>query len=932
MKKDHKQNQKKINNPEQKTIVQPETKPIPKKKTSNNYKDLFELFDSFFNKKGIIFLGISLTLMLIVSIALFDLKVSDGGDDSAYIVRAYQFIHHFEFPGGFQGPLYPIVLSIFVKIFGINLPVLKSLSILFMLAFLFFFHKSYINKVSSTLLYSVMILVSVNMFLLYFSSQTYSEAFFMMVQAVLFIVVFRYFIKDGPEQFKLKEDYKKFLILGLALFITSLSKNVGYISIFAVLFYFLLVKHRKTCLAALMAALTFLLPFEVIKRLIWSNWEIQLESQGTGLFYKDYYNPAKGSDDLWDFFTRFIDNSNLYLSKHLYMFLGFRPQTTITVEPVLTILTYGLFIAALIFIFRKNRFLLFTGAYVGIMCAVTFVILQKQWDQGRLIVIYYPYILLFIFGGFYYLLKNDRYKKFQFILLFLIPVIFIATLSATLPIAKIKKDIFRKNMKGDMLAGLTPDWANFIKMSQWAAENIPKGQLIASRKPDISFIYTERDFYPVFKVPNIMSKALTDKLNKDSLPVSIAVKLSDVFPKAEMATFYNNNRFYIRAFISTASKGPSDTSTIGADYVVYSFSEKHSKNIFKTLHEKNIQFRDNAHVFISGLKKEFLSFWIYDPDMILEQLKKDSVKFFIMPKLRTTGIKGKGVINTMDRLLYYIELKYPIFKEIKKIGKDEDARLLEILYDNLNGKANSIAKRDLNTPDIKNYIEICKWASVNLPKNTLIGTIDMGEAIDQTGCKFYPLITVPDVTNEALTEILNKDSLPVSAAVLLSDVFNNKNAGTFFNNYRFYIKAFVLGNKNRTGQPGKGDFTYIIYSFSKKMSTAVLKFFDEKKIHYNKNVSQFITDLRNEKANYFIYDPDLLLKKVKNDNVKYFILGNIRLNPAQKGQTVQTMNYLLYFIELKYPVVKEIHKVGNDENARILEIQYEKLNKKLVRF
>jgi hypothetical protein len=62
---------------------------------------------------------------------LFDIRVSLSGDDSEYILRAYNFIHG-EFPT-FQGPLYPIVLSPFIALFGISLPLLKMLSALFLL-------------------------------------------------------------------------------------------------------------------------------------------------------------------------------------------------------------------------------------------------------------------------------------------------------------------------------------------------------------------------------------------------------------------------------------------------------------------------------------------------------------------------------------------------------------------------------------------------------------------------------------------------------------------------------------------------------------------------------------------------------------------------------------------------------------------------------
>jgi len=38
-------------------------------------------------------------------------------------------------------------------------------------------------------------------------------------------------------------------------------------------------------------------------------------------------------------------------------------------------------------------------------------------------------------------------------------------------------------------------------MSKWAAKNVPDNVMIASRKPNISFIYTKRRFWGIYKVP-----------------------------------------------------------------------------------------------------------------------------------------------------------------------------------------------------------------------------------------------------------------------------------------------------------------------------------------------------------------------------------------------------------------------------------------------
>src|SRR4051812_11309503 len=51
-----------------------------------------------------------LFLSTLFSLLLFDSKVSEGGDDSSYIQRAWSFLHEGVYPY-FQGPAYPVFLS-----------------------------------------------------------------------------------------------------------------------------------------------------------------------------------------------------------------------------------------------------------------------------------------------------------------------------------------------------------------------------------------------------------------------------------------------------------------------------------------------------------------------------------------------------------------------------------------------------------------------------------------------------------------------------------------------------------------------------------------------------------------------------------------------------------------------------------------------------
>ncbi len=66
----------------------------------------------------------SLFLTLLVGFFLFDVKISTGGDDSHYIEMANDFLKGRSFPS-WHGPLYPIFLSIPMKLFGVKVMLLE---------------------------------------------------------------------------------------------------------------------------------------------------------------------------------------------------------------------------------------------------------------------------------------------------------------------------------------------------------------------------------------------------------------------------------------------------------------------------------------------------------------------------------------------------------------------------------------------------------------------------------------------------------------------------------------------------------------------------------------------------------------------------------------------------------------------------------------
>lgn len=638
-------------------------------------RDLLDILDNFFVKRLKFFFWSGLAFTLLFTLLLFDVKIGPGGDDSAYIMRAYDFIHEFKLPT-FQGPLYPVVLSPFVGIFGINLPLLKFLSTIFMVLAAAYFYKAFKNRIPATILVVVFILISFNYYLLFFGSQTYNEAFFMMLQALFFYFALKYFTTDD-----FIPGIKEYLVIGLLLFLMTLTKNVAYAALAGLTGFFLLTKKWKNILFSIGSFFVFFVPWEIIKRIIWKADTIQFSNQGNMLLLKDFYNPSRGNEDFMGLLVRILDNSNLYLSKHFFKFMSLRPESTTDIAPLLTVIVVLIFLGGLYLAFRKNKAMLFTSVYLICMLLISFISLQKHWDQWRLIIIYFPFMLLLLFSVFYYFLKNPEYKSFQFVIPLFAFIITLTSFSLTSDYVKVQREVISRNLDGDMLYGLTPDWQNYLLMSKWAAKNTSPDYMIACRKPEISFIYGERKFYPILKVPTVDIDSIVSKNKQDSI-VYTMFHLKNLAQSEQRPDLKYRN--YLQGVIS-GEFAFGDTAVDNSNFVgIYAFPKARLEEMRNDPLVKGQAFEEpNVKAWVNERLKSNADIAIFQPDRLYDALKKAKVKYAILASLRLNPNENTGnIITTVHRYMYFIQLKYPnAFKEVNSIGTEEPSSLIEINLD-----------------------------------------------------------------------------------------------------------------------------------------------------------------------------------------------------------------------------------------------------------
>ncbi len=475
----------------------------PQKNISSD--DYFKKINAFFSENGTAIFWGTFAISILTSLLLFNIRISEGGDDSTYIIRASNLLNDGIYPS-FQGPMYPMFLAIVMSFAGIKLGLLKIASLLFMGLFFYLFYKAFKDRIEPIVLYPVLFLLSVNSYVLYFSSQTYSEALFMALLALFFVVIFK-FIDSQKEG---APFIKQYLILSLLLVLLVLTKTIGIGIVIAVILFFLIEKEFAVAGKILAAFILIFGGWLLLKGAIW-GFDISSTSQATTLLLKNPYDASKGQETLLGYLTRFVDNSNLYLSKHFFKMIGLRDANTILVKPVLTVLLYVLFVFSFVDVFKRNRYLTFVGVFIVILLGATFVSLQKIWDQYRLIVPFFPFMLIFLVSGVVALFKKKMLVRFQIVAMLFLSVTVLFTASQS--VAKADLLTLRSNLMGNRYKGYTDDWVNYLKMTEYVGERLGEETYVACRKPNMARINAGgKKFYGIYRIKSNDADVLLQRL------------------------------------------------------------------------------------------------------------------------------------------------------------------------------------------------------------------------------------------------------------------------------------------------------------------------------------------------------------------------------------------------------------------------------------
>jgi hypothetical protein len=643
-----------------------------KTKEASSGKNMWESLDGFFVKHLNSILTISIGLSVILGAFLFDVKISTGGDDSHYIEMANDFLKGRAFPS-WHGPLYSVFLSLPMLFFGVNVIWLKVFSFIFIIAQLILFYHTFKRLVSPTLFAMLMLIMAVNSTILYFASQTYSEAMFMFLQAlILFIFINIYLNFRSGTSATFKQEALQWFILGFFVFLASLTRNIGIVGLVAMLVFLLIEKRFRGALMLAVSYIIFLIPFRIYKAIVWDAGVSKGPDQISEILRKNPYNHAMGTEDFGGMVDRFLLNTNSYLSKHFMIGLGLHDPSSTQKNWFITIVILVLCLIALYFAIRRSKIMLFLSIYLAGSMAATFIALHQSWDQMRMVVIYIPLLLLLIAWGLQQLSTDKKYTFVGILLVVMLGVVFFRTFDQSIDKIKVNKRVLTKNLKGNLYYGFTPDWQNFLLMSEWVGKNIPENEMVASRKPSMSFIYSKgRDFYGMYKFPSEPVEEFVGKIKKRTGEL-IAFPNKELNPAWPVALQWGIKRANVACVVE------------GNDvYGVYEFKGPDGDEMIKILNQNNVT-PFSVDSLLKRVRESKQSCFAVSPDSLINNLQKNKVNYVIVASLRSNPNMNTGnIINNIQRYLYFVEQKYPgILKLVHQIGTDaeEPAWLYQINY------------------------------------------------------------------------------------------------------------------------------------------------------------------------------------------------------------------------------------------------------------
>jgi tetratricopeptide (TPR) repeat protein len=460
-----------------------------------------------------------IAIQIVFIILFFDPKLHLGGDDADYIRSSMDFLNGMSFPS-WHGSFYPIAIAPFVFLFGANIVLLKCLSILMSVGSLIILRNTFYKKIPDAALLFALAIYATCYSMLIYSSTTYSEPLFILLQSTTLYLFFK--LEEQP----LSKKKGWLIAFGISLFLLSITRNIGIVSIIVITIYYLAYKRWKPLMFAVVIFSALHISFNFLKRIFWNLSSVGIEGQLSRIRYRNFYNVEDGIEDNLGLIKRLWENSIIYLSNHFPKFMGLKSYESLTYNPYSTVFIILLFVFITILAFRKNRYVFFCGLYCGVMLAITFITQQQHWNQERLILVYFP-LLLIMLGYYICDLREWLYPQLRFI-----PKALLVGLPIICAIRTLSMDVMVRttfaNLSDDRFLGYPEQFKSYAQVSEWAGQYVPTAHTILCRKQGISSVYGKREFLGIVTYKHSNSDSADALLMNRNISYILADNFADM--------------------------------------------------------------------------------------------------------------------------------------------------------------------------------------------------------------------------------------------------------------------------------------------------------------------------------------------------------------------------------------------------------------------
>lgn len=410
---------------------------------------------------------------VLLSVLTFDVHLFTGGDNVVYVILAesivsghgYRNIHlagepeHAKFPIAF-----PLILSLFMVVFGKSFIVFKLFVLFTGLVSVYFMYKiceQVIGK-HTHLVMSVYVTVPL---LLEFNHWVLTEIPFL---CVLLMAV--YFVMRA-EKGATYMYYVAFIAVLFAFFI----RTAG-ISLVVALLVFLLVKKKYSYFGIFFVLFLLAALFWLLRNVRISESGIYVEQ----FLLRNPYWLESGRIGIRDLLVRVGNNLINYV-------LVCMPETLLVLLSsawVHGVVGFLFTACAIIGFVRRMRHVPLIALYS--VCGLAIILCWPHvWISARFLIPLVPFFLIFWYEGLAWLGNAVRFKHLVVIVVGIVVALNVIALAMRIE-STVSNNI--KGLKGEQYAAYPPDWQHYFEIIEWIDKNVPNSAVIMARKPEYVYL------------------------------------------------------------------------------------------------------------------------------------------------------------------------------------------------------------------------------------------------------------------------------------------------------------------------------------------------------------------------------------------------------------------------------------------------------------